>query len=138
MDGGNADPGYVSLVLVSHSHRVAIGTAELVIQVAGHVTVLAIGGAKDGSLGTDGQRVAHALECAASTGGGVVLADIGSSVLSVLAAVAELCPAQRESVVLADAPFIEGALAAAIAASSGASLEDIVCAAEKARYATKL
>ena len=63
-----------------------------------------------GDLGTDSQRVSDALRSAASAQGAVVLADIGSSVLTVLAVLAELDPAQNGPVVLADAPFVEGAI----------------------------
>ena len=39
---------------------------------------------------------------------------------------------------MADAPLVEGAVAAAVAASGGAPLEDVVAAAEEARDVGKL
>jgi phosphoenolpyruvate---glycerone phosphotransferase subunit DhaM len=39
---------------------------------------------------------------------------------------------------LVDAPFVEGAVAAAVVASSGAPLDDVARAAEEARDARKL
>jgi len=70
--------------------------------------------------------------------GAVVLADLGSSLLSVKAALAELSTAEAERIVLADAPLVEGAIAAGVTASTGASLAEVVVAAEEARSVTKL
>ena len=62
MSTTSVENGFVGLVLVSHSASIAEGLAELVAQVAGpQVTIVAIGGATDGSLGTDGGRVLDAL-----------------------------------------------------------------------------
>lgn len=127
------------LLVVSHSARIAEGLAELLSQVAGpDVPILAIGGASDGSLGTDGGRVFEALEAAGDGPGTVVLMDIGSSVLAVRAALAELEPHQLEKIFVADAPLVEGALTAAVMASTGAPAEDVARAAEEARNAAKL
>jgi PTS hybrid protein len=133
------ESSYVSLILVSHSYKVAYGIAELVEQVAGmYVPVFPVGGTRDGGLGTDSPRLLEILQRIAREPGGVVIADIGSSVLAVRAAVAELALTQRGSVIFADAPFVEGAIAAAVAASTGASLGEVVRAAEQTRHVTKL
>jgi PTS hybrid protein len=133
-----AEP-FVSLVLVSHSAAVADGVAELVAQVAGPgVRIVTVGGGDDGMLGTDGGRVAEALRQAADTTGGVVLMDIGSTVLAVRAALAEMTPLQRGRIIAADAPLVEGAIAAGVAASTGGSAEDVARAAEEARRVTKM
>src|SRR5436309_854709 len=131
--------GLAHLLVVSHSASIAEGLAELLGQVAGPaVSILAIGGASDGSLGTDGGRVLEALEAAGDGPGTVVLMDIGSSVLAVRAALAELEPHQLERVFVADAPLVEGALTAAVMASTGAPADVVARAAEEARSATKL
>jgi PTS hybrid protein len=70
--------------------------------------------------------------------GAVVLADLGSSLLSVRAALAELSPGQAARIVLADAPLVEGAIAAGVTASTGASLAEVTGAAEEARSVPKL
>jgi PTS hybrid protein len=130
--------GRVSLVLVSHSAEIASGLAELVGQVAGpDVHVATAGGAVDGSLGTDGGRVLSLLQAAAAGGGAVVLADLGSSVLSVRAALAELDEHELERVSVADAPLVEGAVAAAVAVSTGCSPLEAARAAEEARSVGK-
>lgn len=134
-----AENGFVGLVVVSHSAAIADGLAELVAQVAGpEVRILAAGGGPNGSLGTDGARVSRCLQEAARGRGAVVLMDLGSSVLSVRAAVAELAPEQAARLAVVDAPLVEGAIAAGVIASTGAALEDVAAAAREARGATKL
>jgi PTS hybrid protein len=131
--------GLPSLVLVSHSATLVEGLAELVAQVAGpDVSIVAVGGTDDGSLGCDGGKVLEALQEAAAGAGAVVLMDIGSSVLAVKAALAELSPEEVERLVVADAPLVEGAIAAGVAASTGASPTEIAQTAQEARSAAKL
>jgi phosphoenolpyruvate---glycerone phosphotransferase subunit DhaM len=139
MAGMAGDNGCVGLVLVSHSAELAQGVADLAGQVAGPaVAIVTAGGASDGSLGTDGGRVLDLLRAAAAGSGAVVLVDLGSSVLSVRAALAELSAAESERIRVADAPLVEGAVAAAVAASTGCSLEEAARAAEEARNVAKL
>lgn len=137
--GISDSPVYVGLVLVSHSARLVEGLAELVGQVAGpSVTIQTIGGASDGSLGTDPDRVLEALRAAAREPGAVVLMDLGSSVLAVSAALEDLSEEQRGWLAVVDAPLVEGAVAAGVLASTGATLVEAAQAAEEARDARKL
>ena len=135
----DAPNGHVSLVLVSHSAEIAAGLAEMVAQIAGPgVPIVTAGGAVDGSLGTDGGRVLEAMRAAAAGAGAVVLVDLGSSVLSVRAALAELSDDELTRIAVADAPLVEGAIAAAVAAATGASCVEAARAAEEARSVAKL
>jgi PTS hybrid protein len=131
--------GLVGLVIVSHSALIADGVAELVAQVAGpDVAIITAGGGPDGGLGTDGGRVRDALQTADAGVGAVVLVDLGSALLSVRAALAELDGEASTRVVLADAPLVEGAISAGVIASTGAPLADVAAAAEEARGARKI
>jgi phosphoenolpyruvate---glycerone phosphotransferase subunit DhaM len=131
--------GAVTLILVSHSAEIASGLAEMAAQIAGPaVPIVAAGGAVDGSLGTDGGRVLEALRAAANGSGAVVLVDLGSSVLSVRAALNELSPEEIRHLSVADAPLVEGTIAAAVAASIGCSHAEAARAAEEARTVAKL
>jgi PTS hybrid protein len=131
--------GFVGLVLVSHSAAIAEGLAELVAQVAGpHVPIVTAGGGPDGSLGTDGGRVYEALRQASAGAGAVVLMDLGSAVLSVRAALSELEPEAAERIDVADAPLVEGAIAAGVTASTGAGRDAVLLAAREARSVDKL
>lgn len=129
----------MGLVLVSHSAAIADGLAEFVRQVAGpEVAIVPAGGGPDGTLGTDGGRVLDALRSVAGGAGAVVLMDLGSSVLSVRAALDELEPAESQGIAVVDAPFVEGAIAAGVAASTGVSRDDVAAAALEARGTAKL
>jgi phosphoenolpyruvate---glycerone phosphotransferase subunit DhaM len=129
----------VGIVLVSHSPGLAQGAAELVAQIAHGVRVVPAGGTEDGRLGTSTQRIWAAI-ATADTGDGVLLIpDLGSAVLTALALLADLEPQHDgKQVVLADAPFVEGAVAAGVAASSGFDLATVAMAAQEARDVRKL
>jgi PTS hybrid protein len=125
----------VGIVLVSHSLELAHGLAELTSQVAGKdVRVEPAGGGPDGSLGTTGDSVRDAIGRAEAGQGVVVLADLGSSILTVRHI---LEGHANGHIRLVDAPFVEGAVAAAVMSAAGLPLEDVVKAAEEARGASK-
>ncbi|MFK0253855.1 PTS-dependent dihydroxyacetone kinase phosphotransferase subunit DhaM [Streptomyces sp. NPDC090445] len=123
----------VGIVLVSHSARVAESVAELAAGLAagGPVApVAAAGGTAAGGLGTSAERITAAVREVDRGAGVALLADLGSAVLTVKALLAEeeLPPGTR----LVDAPFVEGAVAAVVAASAGAPLDAVALAASEA------
>jgi PTS hybrid protein len=127
----------VGLVLVSHSPRIAEGTAELVRQMAGEVELAAVGGDSDWGFGTDPERIEAAVRDL-DADEVLVFMDLGSAVLSA-ETVLEMLPSEtREKVRLVDAPFVEGAFAAGVVASAGAEAEECVEAAMEARTESKL
>ena len=98
--------------------------------------IIAAGGMEDGSIGTDALKIQSAIE-EADTGDGVcVLADLGSGIMSAEMAI-EMLDGDIE-VRIADAPILEGAVSAAVTSTSGASLDEVIAAAEEARTASKL
>jgi phosphoenolpyruvate---glycerone phosphotransferase subunit DhaM len=128
----------VGIVLVSHSARLAEGTAELAGQVSGPGVVIGTaGGTDDGRIGTSIDKVERAVRLADGGAGVVIVPDLGSSVLTVRALLADAdeLPGQ---VVMADAPFVEGAVAAAVTAAAGGDLKAVLEAAQEARHARKL
>ncbi|AEE45622.1 dihydroxyacetone kinase phosphoryl donor subunit DhaM [Cellulomonas fimi] len=123
----------VALVLVSHSRTLAEGAVELAAQMAPGVLLRAAGGGPDGGLGTSFDLVEAALLEATGDGrSAVVLTDLGSAVLTAESVLELADPDLAERVRLADAPFVEGAVAAAVAAHGGADLTGVVAAAEHA------
>jgi phosphoenolpyruvate---glycerone phosphotransferase subunit DhaM len=127
----------VGIVLVSHSADLAAGAAHLAAQVSGGtVTIIAAGGTDDGELGTSAAKVADGLRRADQGAGVVVLPDLGSAVLTVKAVLED----HREgaTVLLADAPFVEGAVAATVTAAAGGDVKAVAAAAEEARHVRKL
>ena len=122
----------VGIVIVSHSGTLAAGVRELAAEMAGpDVRIELAGGlAEEGALGTDAVRVAEAIGRAGSGDGVLVLMDLGSAVLSAETALDLLASTEREQVLLCEAPLVEGAVAAAVAARLGRPLAEV---AEEAR-----
>jgi multiphosphoryl transfer protein len=117
----------VGIVIVSHSGTLAEGVRELAAEMAGPDVKLELAGglAEEGALGTDAVRVMEAIGRADSGDGVLVLMDLGSAVLSAETALDFLPPEQRESVLLCEAPLVEGAVAAAVAARLGEPLAKV-------------
>jgi phosphoenolpyruvate---glycerone phosphotransferase subunit DhaM len=125
----------VGIVLVSHSPTLAAGLADLLSQIGSEeVPVVLAAGTAEGGLGTSPDLVSGALTEADRGDGVVVLPDLGSAVLSVKVALED---ADGGRVVMVDAPFVEGAVAAAVTAASGGDLADVAAAARGARDVAK-
>ncbi|GAA2036467.1 dihydroxyacetone kinase phosphoryl donor subunit DhaM [Catenulispora yoronensis] len=126
----------IGIVLVSHSAQLAAGLRELLSQIGtDRVPVATAGGTEDGGLGTSYDRIVAAIAEADRGAGVIVLPDLGSSVLTTLA-VLEDHP--RPDVLLVDAPFVEGAVAAVVTAAAGADLAAVADAARQARDVVKV
>lgn len=125
----------VGIVLVSHSADLAAGLAELLAQIgSAEVPVAVAGGTDDGRVGTSYDLVAKAIGQADHGGGVVLLPDLGSSVLTARTVLEDQ---PNADVRVVDAPFVEGAVAAAVTAAAGADLDAVVSAAEEARDVRK-
>jgi phosphoenolpyruvate-protein phosphotransferase/dihydroxyacetone kinase phosphotransfer subunit len=122
----------VGLVIVSHVADIAGGVAVLVAQMAPDVPVVAAGGTDDGGIGTSFDRVLAALDQAERGAGAVVLYDLGSALLTAESAVELLDEQRRSRIRVVDAPLVEGALAAAVAAQGGGSIDEVARVAEVA------
>jgi phosphoenolpyruvate-protein phosphotransferase/dihydroxyacetone kinase phosphotransfer subunit len=124
-------------VVVSHSDELARGVVAVAREMGGEGLALeAAGGIGDSDpahpvLGTDAERVREAIERAMSADGVLVLMDLGSALMSAEFAV-ELLGETPGRVLLSEAPLVEGAVAAAAAASGGASLEEVAAEARGA------
>jgi phosphoenolpyruvate---glycerone phosphotransferase subunit DhaM len=129
----------VGLVVVSHSARIAEGVVELAGQMAGGVRIHAAGGTDDGGIGTDATLIAEAIAAADEGDGVLLLVDLGSAVLSAQLAIDELVDEEvRGRVRIAEAPVVEGAVVAAIQASTGANLDEVDEAARGAATMSKV
>ena len=118
----------VRLVVVSHSEKIADGAVQLAAQMAPDVVMIAAGGTSDGRIGTSLEKVMSALDQAAGGDGVVVLTDLGSAVMT--AESAQELAEDPSAVLLADAPLVEGLVAAAVAAQGGADVLAVKRAAE--------
>ena len=121
--------------MVSHSASLASGVVELAGQMAGpELRLTAAGGDSDGGIGTDEAALRAAIAAADDGDGVLVLGDLGSAILTIRHVIEDN---GNGHVRLADAPLVEGAVAAAVMASVGSPLDDVVKAAEEARHAPK-
>jgi phosphoenolpyruvate---glycerone phosphotransferase subunit DhaM len=128
----------VSLVLVSHSRQLAEGVRELAAQMTqGKVKIAVAGGTADGRLGTDATAILGAIEEVRGPEGVLVLVDLGSAVLSTQMAIEQL-PDGNGRVLLSNAPFVEGAVIAAVEASIDSDLDGVATAALGAREMEKV
>ena len=122
----------VGIVFVSHSRQLADGLVELARQMAPTARLEAAGGTDDGRIGTSFDLVSAAIEAADGGSGVVVLCDLGSAILTAETALDFLDDEQRSRVRIADAPLVEGGVAASVAAEAGDPLDVVVRAAESA------
>jgi PTS hybrid protein len=125
----------VGIVFVSHSSRLADGVVALAGQMASSVPLVAAGGTDDDGIGTSFLKVTEAIEAADQGAGVVVISDLGSALLIAETVYDTLPDEKRASVAVVDVPFVEGGVAAAVAAESGADLRGVTEAAEGARLA---
>ena len=125
----------VGIVIVSHSQKIAEGVVELAKQMAASVPMAAAGGLPDGTIGTDFQKIYEAVEAVQSDDGVAVLFDLGSAIMTT-----EMVLESFEGVTIkmADAPLVEGAIAAAVTASMGMDLDTVLDAAKDAYEVNKL
>ena len=133
-------PVSVGIVLVSHSRSLAESALDLArrLIVAVDVPVELAAGLADGALGTDPGLIVSVVEqLAARCAGVLVLADLGSGIMSAEMALEMLDPAVAERVRLSAAPFVEGLLGAYGAAGIGKDLEAAVAEADGAAEAKR-
>lgn len=130
----------VGIVIVSHSEKAAEGIRELSLQMAGKdQKIIAAGGTDDGRIGTDPIKIYESIKSADSGEGVVILVDLGSALLSTVAAMDLLTDEGSEiDVRIANAPVLEGTVSAAVQAYIGGSIEEVISAAEEASQLSKI
>ncbi len=129
----------VGIVLVSHSRTLAEGLAQMLAQVSGgDVPVAVAAGTPDGRLGTSAPLIVDAIRSVDGPDGVLVLLDLGSAALSVELALEDLEPEERARVIVSGAPIVEGAVVAAVQASTGSPLEAVAREAAAAASLAKL
>ena len=127
----------VGIIVVSHSERAADGVAEVATEMGGDAGIVPAGGGPDGGIGTLAPDIEAAIREADDGDGVVVLVDLGSAVMN--AEIAIEAVEDETDARIADAPILEGALNAAVAAASGdTTVETVLEKAEEAREYRKL
>lgn len=125
----------VGIVFVSHSALLADGAVALAGQMAPSVRLIAAGGTDDDGIGTSFTKVMAGVGEADSGAGVVVISDLGSALLTAETVLDMLPDDERARVRVVDVPYVEGGIAASVAAETGADLSGVVAAAEGARSA---
>jgi multiphosphoryl transfer protein len=119
----------VNLVLVSHSKKLAEGAAEMVKQMtaseAVRIAVAAGTGDNNQELGTDAMEIMEAIQSVYSEDGVLVLMDLGSAVLSTEMALDFISEEIKANLRICPAPFVEGAITAAVQAGLGSDLSAV-------------
>jgi dihydroxyacetone kinase phosphotransfer subunit len=132
----------VGILIVSHSEDAAHGIAQIArgMSVAGgDAPIVGVGGNDDGGLGVSVAKIMEALtDMLPKCDGILILPDLGSSVLSSRGAMGMLSDEDAAKIVIADAPVLEGAMLAAVEASTGSDLPAVAQIAEEAKNLKKI
>jgi len=115
----------VDIILVSHSLKLVEGLKELVLEMASEVKIYAVGGTKDGEIGTDFDQILDTFHHVGEDGA-VVLFDLGSSYMASQMAYEALPESLQSKIQLVDAPLVEGSIEAAVLAGIGKTKPMIV------------
>jgi phosphocarrier protein FPr len=118
----------VGIVIVTHSRELADSVKTLAGEMLRQeVPIAAAGGVDDENhpFGTDVQKIISAIESVYSDHGVLVLMDMGSALLSAQTAIDFLNDELKGNVLLCEAPLVEGAVAAAVSAEGGGTLEEV-------------
>ena len=124
-----------SIVIVSHSQKLAEGVVEVAKMMAQNVTVIAAGGKENGELGTSYEKIAAAINEVYTDDGTAILMDMGSAVMTAEIVLESM---DERRLKLIDAPIVEGAILAAIEAAAETSLEDLPEKMQQARDVRKI
>jgi multiphosphoryl transfer protein len=128
----------IGIVIVSHSKQLALGVRELAAQMVHDQVPIAVAGGIDdpeNPLGTDPIQVYEAIASILSDDGVLVLMDLGSALMSAEMALEFFPDDQQDKIHLCEAPLVEGAIAAAVAAASGSNIDQVITEARGALVA---
>lgn len=118
----------VGLVLVSHSRNLADALTTLIEQVSTTAIPIAkAAGVGDDrqEFGTDAMEIVDAIQSVYSDDGVLVLMDLGSAILSAEMALEFLPQEMQGKIRLCSAPFVEGAISAAVQIGMGSDLTTV-------------
>lgn len=114
----------ISILIASHSHKLAEGLKDLIGQMAGDVNIEYSGGTEDGELGSNFEEINEKMTRLANDGL-VVFFDLGSSMMNCEMAYDMLDDDLKENVLLAGSPLVESSVEIAVTIDENTRLEDI-------------
>ncbi len=125
----------VGIVIVSHSQKLAEGTAELAQMMASKALIAPAGGLDDGSTGTSFEKIYQAVDEVYSDDGVAILMDMGSAVMTTEMVIEAM---EERKVRMMDCPLVEGAVLAAVETAMGTTLDDLTAKLDTVRTMKKL
>ena len=117
----------VGIVVVSHSQKLAEGVVELASLMAPETPMKA-------AVGTSFEKITEAIDEVYSDDGVAIFMDLGSAVMTTEMVLESM---EDRKVKMVDCPVTEGAIAAAVVAAGGASLEEVVQVAQASKEQAK-
>lgn len=114
----------ISILIASHSHKLAEGLKDLIGQMAGDVNIEYSGGTEDVELGSNFEEINEKMTRLANDGL-VVFFDLGSSMMNCEMAYDMLDDDLKENVLLAGSPLVESSVEIAVTIDENTRLEDI-------------
>ena len=118
----------VGIVVVSHSPKLAEGVVELASLMAPETPMKAAG------FGTSFEKITEAIDEVYSDDGVAIFMDLGSAVMTTEMVLESM---EDRKIKMVDCPVTEGAIAAAVVAAGGASLEEVVQVAQASKEQAK-
>ena len=117
----------VGILAVAHNQKIAEGVNDLASElVPREVPIIAIGGDRDGRMGTDIDQIVETVEeLYNKTDGVLILGDIGSSLTNSREALKLLELEGYGNLAVSTAPLVEGVMVGAIESNQGKNLETI-------------
>ena len=117
----------VGIVAVAHNPKIAEGVDELASEIVPReVPVEAVGGDRDGRMGTDIDQIVETVEeLYESTDGILILGDIGSSLTNAREALKLLELEGYDNIAVSTAPLVEGVMIGSIESNLGNDLDTI-------------
>lgn len=112
----------VSIVIVTHSNKLAEGILDEIRIMAKNIPVALAGGDDDNNYGTSYTKIRNAIESVYSKDGVIVLTDIGSSTMTSEIVIEDL---NKDNILLFDGPIVESAITASVSSECGNDINAI-------------
>lgn len=127
-----------SIVIVSHSRKIGEGLVSLLSQLVGNDVHLNHAAGLGEQIGTDATYIIDVLQSCPTDTEILVLFDLGSALMNTEMALDLLPDHVRERIHIVDAPLVEGAVAAAVAARANLACHEVIASAMQARTINKI
>lgn len=129
----------VGIIIISHNKKISEGIKEVIEQMIGkneNVKISCVGG-EAGSLGTNVSEIIKAIDEVYDKQGVLIFVDFGSTALGAKTALNLIDDERKSNIHIVNAPIVEGAFVAAVEASLGKSMEEILKSVEEAKNMNK-